>query len=151
VAVESLPDKAEALIFKSLFLRSQADLETDLVKQTGLIGQATALRTLASKQIEAGDEGPIRVGGDIPVPKKVVDVPVAYPDIARSARVQGVVIIEVVVDGRGRVAETKVIRSIPLLDGASLEAVRQWVFQPTTVDGMPALVQFSVTVNFTLQ
>jgi TonB family protein len=149
-ALKAIPNDGEVLIFKALFLQARASLETDLVTQAGLGGQATALRTLADDQIEAGAQGPVRAGGAIPVPRKLVDVPVSYPDIARTARVQGIVIMDVLVDARGRVAEATVVRSIPLLDRAALDAVRQWVFQPTIADGMPALVTFSVTVNFTL-
>jgi protein TonB len=94
---------------------------------------------------------PVRVGGNIKQPTKVKDVKPTYPPIAQSARVQGVVIIEATIGPDGRVQDAKVLRSIPLLDSAALDAVKQWVFTPTTLNGQPVPVIMTVTVNFTLQ
>ena len=74
-----------------------------------------------------------------------------YPPIAQSARVQGVVIIEATIGPDGRVKDAKVLRSIPLLDQAALDAVKQWQFTPTLLNGVPVPVIMTVTVNFTLQ
>ena len=82
---------------------------------------------------------------------KTKDVRPVYPSIAQSARVQGVVIIEATIGPNGTVTDAKVLRSIPLLDAAALDAVRQWVFTPTTLNGQPVPVIMTVTVNFTLQ
>ena len=94
---------------------------------------------------------PIRVGGNIKQPTKTKDVKPVYPPIAQSARVQGVVIIEATIGPDGRVKEAKVLRSIPLLDQAALDAVKQWQFTPTLLNGVPVPVIMTVTVNFTLQ
>jgi protein TonB len=93
----------------------------------------------------------VRVGGAIRAPQKTKDVKPVYPAIAQSARVQGVVIIEATIGPTGQVTDAKVLRSIPLLDAAALEAVKQWVFTPTTLNGVPVPVIMTVTVNFTLQ
>jgi periplasmic protein TonB len=74
-----------------------------------------------------------------------------YPSIAQSARVQGVVIVEATIGPDGKVSDARVLRSIPLLDQAALDAVRQWVFTPTLLNGVPVPVIMTVTVNFTLQ
>ena len=66
---------------------------------------------------------PVRVGGNIKTPTKTKDVKPVYPPIAQSARVQGVVIIEATIGPDGRVKDAKVLRSIPLLDQAALDAV----------------------------
>jgi protein TonB len=92
----------------------------------------------------------VRVGGDIKEPKKIRHVAPVYPDIAQSAKVQGVVILEVLVDHSGGVADARVIRSVPLLDQAALDAVMQWKFTPTLLNGNPVSVLMTVTVNFTL-
>ena len=63
---------------------------------------------------------------------------------------QGVVIIEVTLDTEGSVADTRVLRSIAMLDDAALEAVRQWKFTPTLLNGVPVPVIMTVTVAFTL-
>ena len=91
------------------------------------------------------------MGGNIKPPSKVKDVKPEYPAIARSARVQGVVILEAVIGQTGKVEETRVLRSIPLLDAAAIEAVKQWEFTPTLLNGVPVPVIMTVTVNFALQ
>ena len=63
---------------------------------------------------------------------------------------QGVVILEVRIDVDGRVTDAKVLRGIPLLDQAALDAVRQWVYTPTLLNGTPTPVIMTVTVTFTL-
>jgi protein TonB len=97
-----------------------------------------------------GQRAPIRVGGNIPPPKKIKDVKPAYPAIAQSARVQGIVIIEATISETGKVVDARVLRSIPLLDTAALEAVMQWEFTPTLLNGEPVPIIMSVTVNFVL-
>ena len=87
----------------------------------------------------------------IKTPTKVKDQRPVYPAIAQSARVQGVVIIEAVIGPDGRVQDAKVLRSIPLLDAAALDAVKQWQYTPTLLNGVPVPVIMTVTVNFTLQ
>lgn len=94
---------------------------------------------------------PIRVGGNIKPPTKIRDVRPVYPQEAQDARIQGVVIVEATIDGAGRIREARVLRSIPMLDEAALEAVRQWEFTPTLLNGVPVPVIMTMTVNFTLQ
>ena len=96
-------------------------------------------------------QAPVRVGGAIKQPTKLKNVPPVYPPIAQSARVQGVVIIEATIGADGKVKDAKVLRSIPLLDQAALDAVKQWQFTPTLLNGVPVSVIMTVTVNFTLQ
>ena len=74
-----------------------------------------------------------------------------YPPVAQEARVQGVVIIEATIDPSGRVAKARVLRGQPLLDEAALDAVRQWEFTPTEVNGAAVPVIMTITVNFALQ
>ncbi len=74
-----------------------------------------------------------------------------YPPLARSSRVEGVVILEAVLDATGRVDSVRVLRSIPLLDQAAVDAVRQWRFTPARLNGVPVPVVMTVTVNFTLR
>jgi protein TonB len=93
----------------------------------------------------------VRVGGQIKEPKKLKNVAPVYPDIAKQARVQGVVILECTISPQGRVTDVKVLRGIPLLDDAAKEAVRQWVYSPTLLNGVPVPVIMTVTVNFRLQ
>jgi TonB family protein len=93
---------------------------------------------------------PVRVGGAIKQPIKTRHVNPVYPPIAQSARVQGVVIMEIVITPEGQVQDARVLRSIPLLDQAALDAVRQWEFTPTLLNGAPTPIIMTVTVQFSL-
>jgi TonB family protein len=93
----------------------------------------------------------LRVGGGIRPPRKIKDVPPEYPAAAQEARVQGVVIIEVRLDESGNVSDTRLLRSIPLLDQAATDAVKQWQYTPTLLNGVAVPVLMTVTVNFTLR
>ncbi|HEY7185900.1 MAG TPA: TonB family protein [Vicinamibacterales bacterium] len=94
---------------------------------------------------------PVRVGRDIKAPTKTKHVNPVYPPIAQSSRVQGLVIIEAVIGPDGKVRDAKVLRSIPLLDQAALDAVKQWEFTATYLKGVAVPVIMTVTVSFTLQ
>jgi protein TonB len=94
---------------------------------------------------------PIRVGGHIKPPTKLKDVRPLYPPEAQQDRVQGVVIVEATIDSYGRVRNAKVLRSIPMLDQAALDAVSQWEFATTMLNGVPVPVMMTVTVNFKLE
>ena len=84
-----------------------------------------------------------------PRPCKRVD-PI-YPSIARAARVSGTVELLGVLGTDGRIHELKVLRGHPLLITAALEAVRQWVFAPTILNGQAVEVAAPITVNFILK
>jgi periplasmic protein TonB len=98
----------------------------------------------------AAPRQPVRVGGNVRPPTKIRNVPPMYPQEALDARVQGVVIMEVTIDEQGRVSDARVLRSIPLLDQAAIDAVRQWEFTPTLLNGEPVPVIMTVTVQFSL-
>jgi protein TonB len=93
---------------------------------------------------------PIRVGGAIRPPVKTHHVNPQYPPIAQAAGVSGIVIVEAMIGADGRVVDAKVLRSVPLLDQAALDAVRQWEFTPTLLNGVPTPVIMTVTVQFAL-
>ena len=94
---------------------------------------------------------PLRVGGTIKAPIKVKNVNPVYPPDAQEAKVQGVVIIEARIERDGTVSRARVLRSIPILDDAAVDAVRQWEFTPTYLNGVAVPITMTVTVNFTLQ
>lgn len=93
----------------------------------------------------------VRVSSGITAPTKIQDVAPAYPAIAQAAQVEGLVIIEATIGVDGQVVEARVLRSVPLLDQAALQAVRQWRYTPTRLDGSPVAVIMTVTVNFQLR
>jgi len=80
---------------------------------------------------------------------KIKDVPPIYPEIAKQAKVSGAVVIEATIDKDGKVADTKVVKSAPLLEQAAVDAVRQWEYKPSMQNGKPVPVVMTVTVNFT--
>jgi len=94
---------------------------------------------------------PVHVGGSIRPPMKIADVAPLYPAIARAAHVQGIVILEATIGEDGVVRDVRVLRSIPLLDAAAMDAVKQWRFTPTLLNDQPVPVVMTVTVGFTLQ
>ena len=97
------------------------------------------------------DPAQVRVGGDIKEPKKIKDVKPVYPESAKAAGVQGIVIIEIIIGTDGSVNEAKVLRPVPELDRAAIDAVMQWKYTPTLLNGEPVKVIMTVTVTFTLQ
>ena len=100
----------------------------------------------------AEPEGPIRVGGDVQPPVKVSAPSPQYTEIARKARIQGVVIVEAIIDKEGSVTNVKVLKGLPMgLDTAAADAVKKWKFQPATLNGKPVAVIYNLTVNFRLQ
>jgi protein TonB len=93
---------------------------------------------------------PVRIGGELKAPALVERVDPEYPPIAVRAQVQGVVILEAVVDPHGRVEDVRVLRSIPLLDKAAMAAVRQWRYSPLLLNGTAERFVLTVTVSFRL-
>jgi protein TonB len=94
---------------------------------------------------------PVRLHSGIQPPRKIVDVSPPYPELARAAHQQGVVILEAVIDTGGAVETVRVLRGYPLLDQAAIDAVRHWRFTAALLNGEPVPVVMTVTVNFRLQ
>jgi TonB family protein len=159
------------MTFKNILLRIQANVTAEPTEQARLLAEADELRSrVIELEHEKGPDvapplasfpepfadtaarlNPLRVGGTITQPIKTHDAKPTYPAEAQDTRVQGVVIIEALVDPSGTVANARVLRSIPLLDAAALGAVSRWQFTPTLLNGQPLSVILTVTVNFTLQ
>ena len=125
---------------------------------TGVSVSSSGSRTTASSssgvgagvRLQAGvaSETPVRVGGNIPPPRKIRDVPAVAPRAARDAGVVGTVILEITIDPEGAVRDARVLRSISLLDAAALEAVRQWRYEPTMLNDRPVSVLLTVPITF---
>ena len=89
-------------------------------------------------------------GGVLRAPQKVRDSAPRYPELAIRAGVEGRVEIECRIDTAGRVVDATVVRGHPLLSPAALAAVREWIYQPTLLNGVPVSVIMTVTVHFHL-
>jgi TonB family protein len=175
------PDYREAMVYKNLLLRIQANVSTGQATQKRLIDEAGALhaRALALQRRTTGfitTQGappppsppagpftgfaepfaramarlrPVRVRGNIQQPEMTKGVPPVPP--AEAVEIRGAVILEVIVGADGRIANARVVKSIPILDAPTLSAVSQWEFTPTLLKGAPVAVVMDVTVTFPLR
>ena len=112
----------------------------------------SAVRTLSAQEVGPGSqtstEKTYRIGGG-GGPTVLVMVDPVLPAEARAARVfWGVVVLDVTANKTGEVIDAKVVRGHPLLDQAAIDAVRQWRFAPTLLNGQPVFTMRSVTINF---
>jgi protein TonB len=98
-----------------------------------------------------GGREPQRVGGAIVPPTKVVHVAPVYPEIARIARVSGIVVLDCTIDPAGNVVDVRVLSGNPLLAPAAVEAVNRWRYEPSRLNGVPVSVLMTVTVRFDLK
>lgn len=93
---------------------------------------------------------PVRVGGSLQASRLLVRVEPRYPEPAKRARIQGLVLLRVRINEQGKVVEIHVVRGHPLLRHAAIDAVKQWKYRPTVLNGEPVAVFATVTVNFVL-
>ena len=163
-AAESVKAAQEALAALDAELKAQEakwfksyDKAKELAAAAKAAGEKAAADAVAAKEkadAEAREQAKaaaVRVGGKIRPPKKIKDVQPVYPTAAKSARIAGMVIIEATIGADGKVVDAKVLRSVPMLDQAALDAVRQWEFTPTLLNGRAVPVVMTVTINFKLQ
>ncbi|HEV2418772.1 MAG TPA: energy transducer TonB [Terriglobia bacterium] len=92
----------------------------------------------------------IVVGGVVEAAKAIYRPAPAYPPLAKMARLQGVVRLEAVIGKNGRIQNLRVIDGNPLLIEAALDAVKQWRYEPTLLDGVPVEVATEIDVDFNL-
>jgi TonB family protein len=152
---EELTDAAEDVLLSAR--RQQPDsVEPYRILAQYYARRATALAGRVQQQTpapaagnpgERDENGVYRVGGPVAPPSRL-DV-AKYPPEAVAAGIQGNVLAEIVVNEAGLVTDAKIVRSIPLLDEAALQAVQNWRFEPAMVDGHSVPVRMVVTVNFT--
>jgi protein TonB len=142
-------DKARELAAAAKAAGDKASADAIAAKQ-----EADARAAKEQAETEAREKAKaeaVRVGGKIRPPTKVKDVQPVYPDVAKTARVAGVVIVAATIGASGKVIDAKVLRSVPMLDQAALDAVKQWEFTPTLLNGKPVPVVMTVTINFKLK
>ena len=116
----------------------------------GGVGDGPAGET-ASSGPGVGPSGPLRLGSTVAPPKKIKDVRPVYPQVALATQARGTVILDVTIGTDGKVQDAKVIHSVPQLDLAALEAVRQWEYEPTRINGALVALIMTVVVNFAVQ
>jgi protein TonB len=98
------------------------------------------------------ETGPVHLTAAMTPPVATLKVQPRYTETARRANIQGVVVVEAIVDEQGRVTDARVLRGLPMgLDRAAIEAIQQWKFRPAMMQGRPVKVYFTLTATFTLQ
>lgn len=147
-----------------MVLRSVSGLDQaaiDAVKQwvyEPLVIDGTAREAVFTTTIAFKLNGEKKEGGATPVaakdevqPKLVSKVNPVYPEAARKAGIQGIVLIEATISKTGDVVAVKVLKSVPELDQAAIDAVKQWKYEPVVIEGKPVGIVFTVTIKFALQ
>jgi TonB family protein len=161
-ALQINPQYDDAMAYMNLLIRERADLRdtADEYRQDIASADDWVQKALAAKRQKAesrqGQANPpvtpqrIMIGGSVQESKLLNRTPPVYPPLALQARISGTVHLEAIIGKDGRVVNLKVIGGHPLLIPAALEAVRQWVYQPTLLNGNPVEVVTQVDVNFEL-
>jgi len=91
-----------------------------------------------------------RVGGDVKPPRAITIVPPIYSPIARAARAEGAVVVDAIIDEHGDVVQARAVSGPGLLMSAAVQAVAQWKYEPTYLDGTPVAIRMEVQVYFNL-
>ena len=94
--------------------------------------------------------GPVRIGGNVQAAKLVNRITPIYPPLARQTRISGTVRLHAIISKDGSIQQLEVISGHPLLQQAALDAVRQWRYQPTLLNGEPVEVDTTIDVIFSL-
>ena len=157
VALRLNPQYVEAMTYYNVLLRQKAEITTDPAERANLIAQADAMfsRALQARQNQqsapapgANLQGGPRVGSTLDSSSLIRRVEPIYPQRAREAGVQGLVLLKVTIDKSGLVTDISVISGHPFLNDAAIEAVKQWAYRPVLLNGQAIDVITTVTVNF---
>jgi protein TonB len=119
------------------------------MKPSGRIALGVAFATVLAFA-QTAPPSPIRVGGNVQQANLVSRVTPAYPADAKRDRVQGTVRLEVTIDKEGHVQSLSVLEGPQVLVQSAVDAVSQWVYRPTLLNGQPVEVITTVDVNYTL-
>jgi protein TonB len=117
--------------------------------ESALAGMTPAVNASVRPAPRVNADLPVPVGGQIKQPLLVSQVSPEYPALARQTGIQGVVVVEIVIEKSGSVGDVKVVSGPPVLRQAAVDAVRRWKYQITLLDGEPVAVRMSVTIRFT--
>jgi protein TonB len=120
------------------------------VPGAGRVPVITAAPPVEKRKDPQHETKPLRIGGDVMEAKLMKRIMPVYPPLARQARISGTVRLEGVIARDGHVVNLQVHSGHPLLIGAAVDAVRQWVYRPTLLNGQPVEVIAPIQVHFTL-
>jgi TonB family protein len=130
-------------------LAEGAAASSDVLEATAVKGPR-GWRLLEMKPRSGGALKVHEATGQIPEPRRIKDVPPVYPEAAKQARLEGVVTLECRITPEGKVADVRVLDGAPELNDAAIEAVRQWQYEPTVLNGKAVPVTMTVRVAFKL-
>ncbi len=153
VQPRAIPKQVE--VFKEAALPPEAPVATGVIggMDGGLLGGLGAGPAVAAPPPPPPPppkQTRIKLGGQVQAAKLIAQPQPVYPPLARQARIQGNVVLHAIIDKDGRVGELQVVSGHPLLVQAALEAVRNWRYQPTQLNGEPVEVDTTITVSFVL-
>ena len=143
---------------KDVAVFKEAELPPDVINNTN---QSGVFGGLPGQGIMAGN-GPalpppkpaaparIKQGGEVTAASIITQTRPAYPALARQARIQGTVVLHAIIDKEGKVAQLEVVSGHPLLVASAIEAVKQWRYKPTQLNGDPVEVDTTIQVTFTM-
>ena len=139
-------------------LRTDGDWNRAVTMQVGDLRETVSVRARRPASITpladaASGPTPVRVGGNIRAPRKTVNVNPEYPKRMVDAGLEGKISVEAVVGIDGRVARARAltVEAHPDLAQAAVDAVRQWRFEPTLLNGSPVEIVMTVSVDFSLE
>lgn len=145
---------------KEVAVFKEAELPPDVINNTNTGG---VFGGIPGQGIIGGSSGPaappppkpatparIKQGGNVTAASIVTQTRPVYPPLARQARIQGTVTLHAIIDKDGRVAQLEVVSGHPLLVQAALDAVKQWRYKPTLLNGDPVEVDTTIQVTFTM-
>lgn len=137
------PDEPEPIRVEELEL-PEADID--------IVDLALGLGIPEAPPSSGGGPGPMQVGGEVAPPVRVFGPAPPYTEEARQSRVQGVVILEAIIDAMGNVGDVKVLKGLPFgLTEQAVQTAEEWKFKPATRNGTPVAVFFNLTIRFSLQ
>jgi protein TonB len=142
---------------KEVAVFKEAELPPDVINSTpqggvfgGIPGQGLIGGAALPPPPKAAAPARIKQGGQVTAASIINQTRPVYPPLARQARIQGNVVLHAIIDKDGKVAQLEVISGHPLLVQAALDAVKQWRYKPTQLNGDPVEVDTTITVTFTM-
>jgi TonB family protein len=144
----SLQTAADYLAAAHFYYSREAFTDAD-----AMLTQAIDLIRASQPQVTPPSAAPgvVRVGGSIREPRKTNSVRPIYPAAALSSGAEGVVTLEAIIGRDGTVSDARVTSAASVFDTSAIEAVRQWIFTPTLLNGMPVEVLMTVKMNFQMR
>ena len=142
---------------KEVAIFKEAELPPDVINNTGAVGGVFGgipgqglIGAALPPPPKAAAPSRIKQGGQVTAASIVTQTRPLYPALARQARIQGNVVLHAIIDKDGKVAQLEVVSGHPLLVQAALDAVKQWRYRPTLLNGDPVEVDTQITVTFTM-